>query len=288
MTLRYSTSRPIAAHACFERLLQLQHIHHHQPPPTALSTSQPTATIDTPPNLRRLRTALNLDNVRHQLVERWHFRMLNDQQRNAAYHSAITAAVRRSPDGGSSMRVLDIGTGTGLLAMYAHRAGARHVYACDDSPLMADIARQTFATSATKADADGSVPPPPVLIECHSTNLTAADLTSDGAGDDGRVDLIVTETLDAGVFGEGILQTLHHAHEHLLRPNGRVIPAGVQLYIAGFESRSVALEQVGMNGDFHEVVYMRGSRLRASHSDSEVMDMMDIGSDNNGGVDMGM
>lgn len=265
----------------------MQHQHYHQPPS---STSPPsTATNDTPPNLRRLRTAFNLDNVRHQLVERWHFRMLNDRRRNAAYQAAIAAAVARSDEGGARMRVLDIGTGTGLLAMYAHRAGAGHVYACDDSPLMAAIARQTFATCATHADGAAAPRPPPVLIERHSTELTAADLTSgDADPDDGRVDLLVTETLDAGVFGEGILQTLHHAHEHLLRPNSRVIPAGVQLYIAGFESRSVALEQVGMNGDFHEVVYMRGSRLRARHHGCDVMDVTDIGGDNDGGVDMGM
>lgn len=33
-----------------------------------------------------------------------------------------------------------------------------------------------------------------------------------------RVSLVVTETVDAGLFGEGIIETLIHAWKHLLLP----------------------------------------------------------------------
>lgn len=33
-----------------------------------------------------------------------------------------------------------------------------------------------------------------------------------------RVSLVVTETVDAGLFGEGIVESLIHAWEHLLLP----------------------------------------------------------------------
>ena len=52
----------------------------------------------------------NLENVCGHLVERWHFRMLNDRRRNAAYEEAIMNAVRAGCDS-----VLDIGAGTGIL-----------------------------------------------------------------------------------------------------------------------------------------------------------------------------
>jgi type II protein arginine methyltransferase len=41
---------------------------------------------------------------------------------------------------GPATKVLDIGTGTGLLAMMAARAGAREVVACEMNPAVADAA----------------------------------------------------------------------------------------------------------------------------------------------------
>jgi type II protein arginine methyltransferase len=52
----------------------------------------------------------NLENVCSHLVERWHFRMLNDITRNESFKNTIQRAVDRGRS-----RVLDIGAGTGLL-----------------------------------------------------------------------------------------------------------------------------------------------------------------------------
>ena len=57
-----------------------------------------------------LTASTNLENVCGHLVERWHFRMLNDRRRNAAYQDAIVRAIHAGCDS-----VLDIGTGTGIL-----------------------------------------------------------------------------------------------------------------------------------------------------------------------------
>ena len=55
--------------------------------------------------------------------------MLHDERRTGDYLAAIAAAVR--PDD----VVLDIGTGSGVLAVAAARAGARHVYAVEASDI---------------------------------------------------------------------------------------------------------------------------------------------------------
>lgn len=68
--------------------------------------------------------------------------MLNDKQRNNAFEQAI----RKKIDQGYET-VLDVGTGTGLLSLYAKDAGATKVYACECSEIMTLIAREVFESN---------------------------------------------------------------------------------------------------------------------------------------------
>ena len=56
-----------------------------------------------------------LDTIKNIIVDRWHFRMLNDDVRNLYYKTAIENAVKNRPN----CTVLDIGGGTGILSIYA-------------------------------------------------------------------------------------------------------------------------------------------------------------------------
>lgn len=56
-----------------------------------------------------------------------HVKMLNDRLRTAGFLKAINSVVRAGDI------VVDIGTGTGVLAVAAARAGARHVYAIEST-----------------------------------------------------------------------------------------------------------------------------------------------------------
>ena len=87
----------------------------------------------------------NLENLCNKLVARWHYRMINDGARNGAYDRAIAAAVRRM---GPQAPVLDIGSGSGLLAMMAARAGAVDVTACDLSSSMISLSQLTLGITS--------------------------------------------------------------------------------------------------------------------------------------------
>lgn len=134
----------------------------------------------------------------------WHFPMLADQARNKAYRRAIEAAVK------PGMLVLDIGTGTGLLAMMAARAGAAEVVACEMDERLAGVAREIVARNGFAERIR--------VVARKSTDLAIGrDLPR-------RADLIVSEILDSALIGEGMLPTMRHALGALAVPGAAVIP----------------------------------------------------------------
>jgi type II protein arginine methyltransferase len=159
---------------------------------------------------------INLRSAYRDVVPAWHFAMMDDGVRNAAYD----AAIKRAAPGKC---VLDIGTGAGLLAMMAARAGAEHVMTCESVAVIAERAREIVARNGF---ADRIT-----VIAKPSTELMALrDIPE-------RAHVLITETFASNLIGEGMLPTLEHAHEQLLTPDASVIPAAGSVvgYLAGGE-----------------------------------------------------
>lgn len=151
-------------------------------------------------------------------IPQWHSSMLAEAARNDAYEQAIARAV--SP----GMRVLDIGTGSGLLAMIAARAGAGHVHACEANGALAETAREIVAANGYSEK-----------IDIHSKHSTALDRDKDL---NGGVDLIIAEIFANDLIGEGALAALDHAVRKLGRPGVRIIPAAATMVVAlGYHDR---------------------------------------------------
>ncbi len=128
-----------------------------------------------------------------------HARMLHDDRRTGDYLAAIAAAVRPGDV------VLDIGTGSGVLAVAAARAGARRVYAVEAS----DIAE----VSARVLSANG-VEDRVTLIPGWSRQIELPE----------RADLLVSEVIGNEPLEEEILETTLDARRRLLKPDARLIP----------------------------------------------------------------
>jgi len=170
-----------------------------------------------------------LENLASSLLERWHFPMLNDAVRNEKYKTAINNKIKNGCD-----TVLDIGTGTGLLSLYASEGGASAVYACDASEVMAMTARDVFSLNAAGSKIR--------LIPKLSMDLTTDDVPE-------PIKLLVTETFDAGLLGEHILISLNHAWNNQLQsPSSSnpfavcssIIPGSAQFFVAPISCPHVA------------------------------------------------
>lgn len=177
--------------------------------------------------------------ARHACIPTWHYDMLNDVSRNAAYERAITRAVRESKaSGNENVMVIDIGAGSGLLSMMAARAGADSVVAVEQSSHMCDVAEKTIAANGMSSQC--------IVLQRDARRMFAT--TSEGlrAGrkPDGeapelerQADILVFEVFDSGLIGEGALHLTVLAKHRLLLPHARIIPAAARVFCQPIEYR---------------------------------------------------
>jgi type I protein arginine methyltransferase len=142
----------------------------------------------------------------------FHALLLGDELRMRAYAQAIRDVVE------PGMVVLDLGTGTGVLARWALEAGARRVYGIERDAALLD---RTASDLATAGFATRFVP---VAGLSHRVQLPE------------RVDLIVSEILGNLVDNEGFTGILADAVTRFLAPHGRRLPWRAQRYLAPVEA----------------------------------------------------
>ena len=133
-----------------------------------------------------------------------HILMLNDRDRTSRFIAAIGETVHPGDI------VLDVGTGTGVLAVAAARAGAGHVYAVEASSI-AGAAKTTFKANGL---ADRIT-----LIEGWSTQIDLPE----------RADVLVSEILGDEGLGESVLEITLDARKRLLTPDARFVPGRVRI-----------------------------------------------------------
>lgn len=144
-------------------------------------------------------------------VYSWHFLIPRDRGRNDAYEQALLRAIR------PGCRVLEIGTGTGLLAMMAARAGAI-VVTCEADPAIASAARDVIAANGY---ADRVT-----VVNSHSTALEPERDMG------GLADILVSEIVSNDLLSEGVLAAHEDAVARLLTREAVVIPPRGSIRVA--------------------------------------------------------
>ena len=134
-----------------------------------------------------------------------HEEMLSDSVRVEAYHQGIHRNVR---DGDV---VADLGTGTGLLAFMAAKAGASKVYAVEHSDFI-DVAREIAQHNGiTNIE----------FVQANSRDFTPPE----------KVDVILHEQMGDELFNENMLDNVLDLRNRVLAPGGRILPAHFQLFV---------------------------------------------------------
>lgn len=153
-----------------------------------------------------------------------HKNMMEDKIRVESYNRAIKEEVKKGDV------VLDIGTGTGILAFFSVLAGAKKVYAVESAPIIS-LARKVARYNELLDK-----------IEFLRGNLRNIDLPE-------KVDLIVTETLGHFAIDENIVNTLMDARKRFLKKQGKIIPRNIKLFLAPVDDSS-AYKQIKWDKKF--------------------------------------
>jgi protein arginine N-methyltransferase 7 len=138
-------------------------------------------------------------------VPAWHFSLVRDEVRNAAYDAALKRAVT------AQTKVLEIGAGSGILAMMAARAGAQAVVTCEMAPAIAHAAQDIVALNG--------------FAECVRVVAKKSYDLDPETDMGGRADVLVSEIVDNRLLGENVLPIVEHAVKVLLKPAAKIIPA---------------------------------------------------------------
>ncbi len=141
----------------------------------------------------------------------FHRSLLADTARTEAYRSAVLETVNEGDV------VLDLGSGTGILAFFACEAGASRVYAVEAQPII-DLARMVAEANRLAERV--------VFINQLSQRVELPE----------PVDVILTETLGNDGLGEGILGSVIDARRRFLKSGGRIVPHSVELIAAPVEA----------------------------------------------------
>ncbi len=133
--------------------------------------------------------------------------MLQDSVRCEAFRRAIREVV--TPDS----VVLDIGAGTGILSIFAAQAGAKKVYAVEQTQI-AKLAKRLV-------EANGFVD----TITVIQSDIAAVELPE-------KVDIVVSEWLGGYGVDENLLPVVVQARDRWLKPDGKMMPESVTAWMA--------------------------------------------------------
>jgi len=174
--------------------------------------------------------------------------MLADHNRMAAYHAAIMG----NPDVFKDKVVMDIGTGSGILAAWAAQAGARKVYAVEytDMAKHAESVMQANGLSDIVTVIQGAVEDIELPVELDG-------LEPEEPGSTRVVDIIISEWMGYFLLRESMLDSLIRARDKFLKQKtGLMFPSHTTMFVAPVydeEERKISLrEYSGAMSDWSE------------------------------------
>ena len=134
-----------------------------------------------------------------------HEKMLADRKRVETYQKAISKLI------GPDDSVVDLGTGSGILSLFAAQSNAKKIYAIDHSEFI-EIAKE-------------------VSYRYGKSEITFEQVNSRSFNPEEKVDVILHEQIGDDLFDENMVENILDLKRRVLKPGGRIIPGKFELYL---------------------------------------------------------
>jgi len=143
--------------------------------------------------------------------------MLEDQDRMTAYFNSV----KMNPTQFKDKVVLDVGTGSGILAIWAAQAGAKHVYAVE-ATFMATHAKRLIEANGLKDK-----------ITVIQSSIEDAILPE-------KVDVIISEWMGYFLLRESMFDSVIIARDKWMKPGGAMYPSHATMSLSLIKSHKAA------------------------------------------------
>ncbi|KAE8751150.1 hypothetical protein FOCC_FOCC002234 [Frankliniella occidentalis] len=160
-----------------------------------------------------------------------HEEMLKDEVRTLTYRNSMYHNKHLFKD----KIVLDIGCGTGILSMFAAKAGAAKVFGIDCSNIV-EYAKKIV-------DANG-LSDTVTIVKGKVEEVELPDGIT-------KVDIIISEWMGYCLFYESMLDTVLYARDKWLQPDGLMFPDRATLFVTGIEDRQYKDEKINWWDDVY-------------------------------------
>ncbi|KAH6912597.1 arginine N-methyltransferase 3 [Coprinopsis sp. MPI-PUGE-AT-0042] len=160
-----------------------------------------------------------------------HAVMINDKVRTSTYANFILT----SPNLFRDAIVLDVGCGTGILSLFAARAGAKRVIAVDASDVVEKAAQNVKVNGFDD------------IITVVRGKVETVVLPDDIQ----QVDIIISEWMGYALLYESMLDSVLHARDRFLRPGGVMAPSQCKMMLGLCDASEIYKERIGFWDDVY-------------------------------------